>query len=341
MKTRLAFIGFQHPHVWDLVTRAQSHPEIEVVACCEEDAATRAALADGQRVRITHEDYRAMLAAVPCEAVVVGEWFAKRGRVVLDCLAAGRHVLADKPMCTTLAEHAEIVRQATARKLTVGMMLDMRDSGVFRQVRELVRAGEIGEVRAGSLGGQHPLLPGVRPGWYHEADKHGGTINDIGVHAFDLLPWITGLELRRVTAARVWAAGVPAGSHFVNAGQCLLELANGAGLMVDVSYFSPNSQGYTLPMYWRLTLWGSRGVLEASLTAKEITLHLEGEKTGRAVPLAAADPGGYLNAFLDEVRGRPGPGVTSAEVFRASWVTLKVQVAADRGLANVELPPLA
>jgi len=337
MKTRFAFIGFQHPHVWDLVTRAGAHPDIEIVAMCEEDAATRTKLAGDARVRLTHTDYRAMLAEVACDAVVVGEWFGKRGRVVADCLAAGRHVLADKPMCITLAEHDEIVRLATANKLTVGMMLDMRDSGVFIKVRELVRAGEIGEVRAASLGGQHPLLPGVRAAWYHEAGKHGGTLNDIALHGLDLVPWITGQALRRVTAARVWATGVPADSHFVNAGQAMLELANGAGLMLDVSYVAPSSQGYTLPMYWRLTLWGSLGVLEASLTAKEISLFKEGEKTGRTVPVAAPNPGGYLTAFLAEMQDRPGDGLTSAEAFRAGWVTLKTQEAADRGLRNVEL----
>ncbi|MEI7552342.1 MAG: Gfo/Idh/MocA family oxidoreductase [Verrucomicrobiota bacterium] len=337
MKTRFAFIGFQHPHIWDLVARASAHPDVEVVACCEEDAATRAALAASGRVRVTHTDYRALLAEKSIDVVVVGEWFAKRGPVVLAALASGRHVLADKPMCTTLAEHAEIVRLATARKLTVGMMLDMRDSGVFRQVRELVRAGTIGEIRAAAFGGQHPLLPGVRSAWYHEAGKQGGTINDIAIHGLDLVPWVTGLGYRRVVAARVWQSGPPAGSHWLNAGQFMLELDNGAGLLADVSYFSPDSQGYTLPMYWRLTLWGSRGVLETSLTSPDITLCLEGEPAARRVPIGAAVPGGYLDSFLQELHGRPGAGLTAAEIFRASYVTLKVQEAADRGLSNVEL----
>jgi predicted dehydrogenase len=337
MKTRFAFIGFQHPHIWDLVARASSHPAIEVVAMCEEDAAMREKLAGDKRVRLTHRDYRAMLAEVACDAVVVGEWFGKRGRVVIDCLNAGRHVLADKPMCTTLAEHDEIVRLAAAKKLTVGMMLDMRDSGVFRAVRELVRGGEIGEVRAASLEGQHPLLPGVRAAWYHEAGKHGGTVNDLAIHGLDLVAWLTGLAVKRVTAARCWAAGVPVDSHFRNCGQFMVELENGAGIMGDVSYVSPSSQGYTLPMYWRLTLWGSLGVLETTLNAKEIMLFKEGEKAGRAVPVAPANPGGYLTAFLQEMRGEAGDGLTMAEIFRASYAALKAQEAADRGLANLGL----
>jgi predicted dehydrogenase len=293
MKTRFAFVGFQHPHIWDLVARATAHPEVDVVACCEEDPTTREALAASGKVRITHTAYRAMLASEKIDVVVVGEWFAKRGRVVIDALSSGRHVLADKPMCTTLAEYDEIVRLAQQRHLTVGLMLDMRDSGVFLRARELVRGGEIGEIRAVALGGQHPLLPGVRPGWYHEAGKHGGTINDLAIHGLDLVPWITGMGYRRVVAARVWASGVPAGSHFKNAGQFMMELENGAGLIGDVSYLSPNSQGYTLPLYWRITLWGSLGVIEMALNTKEITLYKEGEKTARMLPIAPPAPGGY------------------------------------------------
>ncbi|MBE34034.1 MAG: hypothetical protein CMI16_00450 [Opitutaceae bacterium] len=336
-KTRIVFIGFQHPHIWDLVARASAHPDIDVVASCEEDEAVRNKLADDDRVTITHSDYRSMLAEVECDAVVVGEWFAKRGRVVIDSLNAGRHVLADKPMCTTLAEHDEIVRIATEKNLTVGMMLDMRDSGIYRKVREVVRSSEIGEIHALSLGGQHPLLPGVRAEWYHEEGKQGGTINDIALHGIDLIPWVTGLEFKKVTAAREWSAGVPVDSHFVNAGQCMMELENGAGLMLDVSYVAPSSQGYTLPMYWRLTLWGSKGVLETSLTAKEITVHIEGEKTGRTIPAGDPKPGGYLEAFLSETRCETHDGLTQAEIFRASRVTLKAQEASDQGLLNVEL----
>lgn len=337
MKTRFAFVGFQHPHVWDLVTRASNHPDIEVVACCEEDAATREQLADGTKVKITHDDYRTMLAEVPCDVVVVGDWFAKRGGLVIAALQAGKHVLADKPMCTSLAEYEEIVRLAEAKKLTVGLMLDMRDGPVFRKVRELVRSGTIGEIRAVSLGGQHPLLPGIRAKWYHEEGKQGGTINDIAVHGIDIVPWITGLDFTRVNSARVWAAGVPEGSHFQEAGQAMLELSNGAGMLLDVSYFVPNSFGYAFPLYWRMTLWGSKGVLETSMKVNEITLYLEGETAPRTVPLGEADPGGYLTAFLDEMHGRPNDGVTSADGFRASYVTLKAQEAADQGLAHMAL----
>ena len=82
---------------------------------------------------------------------------------------------------------------------------------------------------------------------------------------------------------------------------------------------------------------GQQGVLETSLTAKEISLHMEGEKTGRTVPIGAPNPGGYLEAFLSEMRGESHAGLTQAEIFRASRVSLKAPETADRNLLNVQL----
>ena len=340
MKTRFAFIGFQHLHVWDALGRVRDRNDAEVVACCEEDPATRQVLARDGRVTITHDDYRRLLAEVDCDAVVVGDSFAKRGTIIADALAAGRHVLADKPACTRLEELARIEATARKRDRVVGMILELRDSGVFRGVRRMVRAGEIGEIRAATIGGQHPLSLATRPAWYHEAGRHGGTINDLGIHGIDLLTWVTGLRWSRVVAARCWQRGVPPGSHFRNAAQFMLAMENDCGVLGDVSYFAPDSMGYASPLYWRLTLWGSRGVIEASLYSRSISLYRDGEKEGAAIPPDTPDPGGYLNSFLREVRGEAADddgSLSSLEVFGASRVALMTQEAADKGLHEVAL----
>ena len=44
MKTRFAFAGFRHGHIIDLLTGVEERTDTEVVACCEEDAATPDAL---------------------------------------------------------------------------------------------------------------------------------------------------------------------------------------------------------------------------------------------------------------------------------------------------------
>jgi predicted dehydrogenase len=336
MKTRIAFLGFRHGHVRDAYKRAGERPDVEIVACSEEDPGVRSTLEREGVVKITHHDHRALLASVDCDAVVVGDMFGRRGKIVADALAAGRHVLSDKPACTSLAELDRIEELARARRLAVGMMLELRDHGVFIGLRRLVREGAIGEVRAASFGGQHPLFAATRPSWYHEPGCHRGTINDIAIHGIDALPWLTGMRFSRVVAAREWQHGVPPDSHFRNAAQLMLAMENGCGVVSDVSYLSPDSMGYTLPLYWRFTLWGAEGVLETALNAGGITLYQEGGSAGRVLPADAPQPGGYLESFLQEVRGGK-PALTTADVFAASRVTLKAQETADKGLHDVEV----
>jgi predicted dehydrogenase len=124
--------------------------------------------------------------------------------LAIAALRAGKHLLSDKPLCTSLEEQLQIEELAVQHRLVVGLQLDSRGYGAFRTLREIVRGGEIGEIVTIRIDGQHPLLPDTRPVWYFEPGKHGGTINDIGIHAFDFVPWMTGHGWREVVWARSW-----------------------------------------------------------------------------------------------------------------------------------------
>jgi len=338
MSLKLAFVGFRHSHIFDLYRRAQAMPEIEVVAACEEDAATRKAPIQESVVTVTHTDYVQMLADVACDAVAIGDYYAIRGQRVLDALSAGKHVVSDKPLCTRLDELDQIAALAAQNRLSVVCMLDMRDGAPARTARALIRQGTIGEVHAVSFGGQHPLLLGTRPAWYFEPGKHGGTINDIGIHALDAIPWITGLQFATVHAARCWNAFAPDFPHFEGAGQVMLTLENGAGVMGDVSYMMPDSSGYSLPFYWRMTFWGDKGILEVAHNQDHVTLALDGEEGVRHEPLLEDDPGGYLRAFLHDIEGATGPDeLDTAASLRAMRVSLLAQHVADNRLFDVRL----
>ena len=118
----------------------------------------------------------------------------------------------------------------------------------------------------------------------------------------------------------------------------MLTLDNGAGVLGDVSYFAPDSFGYSLPFYWRIAVWGSAGVAEMSYTGKQILLFKSGEKTPRVLDPDPPTPGGYLESFLREIhRERPGGGLTTEAILRASSVSLQAQEAADHGLTNLRV----
>src|SRR5581483_4595745 len=119
---------------------------------------------------------------------------------------------------------------------------------------------------------QHPLLLDKRPAWYFEPGKHGGTINDIAIHATDLIPWLTGRKLVEVVAARAWNARLPQFPHFQDAAQFMLKLDNSGGVMADVSYLAPDGINYKAPQYWRVTCHGSDGLIEAKYMSPTIQL---------------------------------------------------------------------
>jgi len=329
---KLAFCGLRHPHIYALYNDALAHPAVEIVAACEEDAATRTALADHPQIQITHHDFATMLTEVACDAVAIGDYYTKRGELILQALAAGKHVLADKPICTTLAELDAIEAALAGQDLRLGCMLDLRDIPQVIGARDLIRSGLIGEIHAVGFGGQHPLLLGSRVAWYFEPGKHGGTLNDIAIHAIDALPWITGLAVAEIQAARTWNAFAPDYPHFHDAAQLMISLENGCGVLGDVSYFMPDSMGYTSPLYWRMTFWGRKGVLETSATMDHIVVALDGEEAARHEPLPAGNPGGYLQAFLDDVAGEQQTAgkLDTAAVLTGARMALQVQAAADQ-----------
>jgi predicted dehydrogenase len=333
-----AFVGFRHAHIFDVYDRMSAAGDFRIVACCEEDPEARKKLAAEGKIRITHDDFGQMLRTVAFGVCVIGDYYGKRGSLAVSALKAGRHVLSDKPVCTRMRELDAIASQAARGRLQVGAMLDMRDSGVFRRMREIARSGELGEILTITFNGNHPLLLGKRPSWYFKKEEQGGTINDLGIHAFDFIPWMTGSPFARVDAARSWSTGRAQSPHLRDAALIMGTLESGCGVMGELSYLVPDGIAYAYPDYWRFVVTGTRGVLAGSLNDKTLAIYREGATSAAPVDPAPAAPGGYLSSFLKSLEGRPTPeDLSTADVLDATRVSLQFQEAADKGLPGAHV----
>jgi predicted dehydrogenase len=105
---KLAFLGFRHGHVMGIYSAARTHPQVKIVAAAEDHPETAATLKREGKVELTHSDWREVIERVPCDAIVVGDYFARRGEIIIAALKAGKHVLSDKPICTRLDQLDEI-----------------------------------------------------------------------------------------------------------------------------------------------------------------------------------------------------------------------------------------
>jgi predicted dehydrogenase len=324
---RIAIAGFRHPHIFDLYQRILDRADLQLVATCEEDI--KASLLPGRDLRPDFDSFEQMIAQTDCDVIALGDVYGKRGAQAIAALEAGRHVIADKPLCTSLEELEKIKALSNQKGLCVGLMLDLRDHANWIALRDLVRSGRIGEIQTVSFAGQHPLLPATRPAWYFEPGMHGGTLNDIAIHAVDFIPWLTGLSIEKIEAARSWNAKATHAAHFRDCAQVMLRLSNGGGVLGDVSYLAPDACGYTIPNYWRITLHGTCGFAETSYNQEGVTVADDSAKAPEVCLRAPGRPGGYLEDFLCCVRGEsPSGGLDTAACLAASRVALEMEAAA-------------
>ena len=321
MTVKFGFAGFRHAHIFSLYKRVCETPETEVIAAWEADANAHQSAVE-QGVSFNCDTLDELLNTPGLDVVAVGGAYGDRAAVVLKALEAGKHVISDKPFCITLAELEQIEKTVSEKKSVLGCMFDLRTAPNFYTAQQLIRSGELGEVCAIQFNGMHPLNYGIRPAWYFEKNMHGGTINDIAIHLFDLLPGLTGSGVKRIISAKSGNLNFPQEPHFSNTGVLMLELENGACVSGDVSYFAQN---FNDPAYWRLSVWGTVGQLEFNYNTPGVRLTARGES--RELPPSSA-PADYFDAFLSELAGTPATPCTQEILKTARWA-LSAQQTAD------------
>jgi len=328
MKLKIAFAGLRHGHITALYKSAEKNNGCEITAVSEEDAAARKNAAEVWKINTTHDSFAKMLAEVSCDAVAIGDYYGIRGSRAIAALKAGKHIISDKPLCTSMKELKEIKKLAQKNNLKVGCMLDLRESPNVAAVKKMIDEGRLGSIHAMYFGGQHPLLYGTRPGWYFEKGKHGGTINDIAVHLVDLAQWFTGKSITELSAARTWNASAAECPYFNDSAQLMFNVGGKCGVIADVSYLMPDSIGYTSPLYWKITVWGSKGMVDFAYSDKGVRAVCSNEKEMHMEP--QAEPGiDYLNSFLSDISGKP-LSLCTESVLDVAEKTLLLQEMADK-----------
>lgn len=235
------------------------------------------------------------------DIIAIGDYYGARGELAIQALEAGKHIIADKPLCTQSVEAERIRELAEKNDLAVGIMLDLRDDPGVVTAKRAIEQGLLGNINNITFEGQHPLLYGVRPDWYFEKGKHGGVINDIAIHGIDLVRQFTHSDVAEVLASRCWNFYAVEAPDFRDSAQFMLQMENGAGILADVSYAAPNTQGYSHPAYWHFRIWGEQGLLDFRAGSGKVRAYLNGEKESRLLPLAVVKET-YLDDFLKAVR---------------------------------------
>jgi predicted dehydrogenase len=217
-----AFMGATHSQAWRIVNRVYDLPVAAYMSViCGRDAAKVAEAAGRMGWQEHTTDWRALIDRDDIDLIDICTPGDTHAEIALAALAAGKHVLCEKPLANTVAQAQEMAAAATAaRSSGVRAMcgFNYRRVPAVTLMRQLVAAGRIGDirhVRAAYLQDwivdpQFPLV------WRLQRDKAGsGALGDIGAHIVDLTQYVTGQSITGVSAITetfVRERPLPAGS---------------------------------------------------------------------------------------------------------------------------------
>jgi predicted dehydrogenase len=163
------------------------------------------------------------------DGVVIATPSALHAEQAIAALERGFAVFCQKPLGRTAAETARVVRAARAADRLLGVDLSYRSVEAARRVRELVRDGALGDVRAVDLVFHNAYGPDKA--WCYDRDlSGGGCLIDLGIHLVDLALWT--LDWPRVTAVTAALRGEPVEDYAT----AQLELGGGVVMRLACSW---------------------------------------------------------------------------------------------------------
>ena len=161
------------------------------------------ARSEAENLPAPYPSFEAMLADERVDVVHLATPNNVHDAQVRACLAAGKHVVCEKPLAMTAAETGELLRLAEQSGLVHAVNFNIRFYPQCQEARARVRDGEIGDVRL-ITGGylQDWLLLDTDWNWRLDPAAGGAlrAVGDIGSHWLDLVQFITGRHVEAVLA---------------------------------------------------------------------------------------------------------------------------------------------
>jgi predicted dehydrogenase len=176
------------------------HPQFEPVAIASPSNAARVA----QERNIPHAfpSLDAMLRGTEIDVVAVASPPFDHYGAVLAALAAGKHVLCEKPFALNVVQAQEMVAAAQRAGTACAIAYEFRYAPAEASLRALITEGKIGAIRqieVARFGDELRAASGrPRSAWWFSRARGGGVANSIVPHLADLASWYAGRPPQRV-----------------------------------------------------------------------------------------------------------------------------------------------
>lgn len=291
---------------------------------------------------------------------------APAARAFLD---AGIHVICDKPMTTTLKDALDLKKRAKKARRILAVTYNYTGYPMVRHARQMVAEGELGTLRVVQVEYPQDWLTekieatGQKQALWRADPKQsgaGGSIGDVGTHAYDIACFVSGLQLDSLAADL--SSFVP-GRKLDDNANILLRFRGGARGILWTSQVCPGNENNL-----KLRIYGTKGGLEWHQEhpnqllwspfgkPTQILSRATGAANAAAARVTRVPPGhpeGYLEGFANiysevaaairaaRVRRRPDAGVTFPTVTDGARGVAFIEAAvksSQRNAAWVKVP---
>lgn len=305
------------------IRQAQGH---ELIAVAGRTGSRAKEFGEAFQVPQTYGKYHDLLRESGVSCVYVSSPNALHVEHAVAAARAGKHVLCEKPLATSVEDAKAITDQCERSGVVLGMNYQRRHFSALRKVKELIAAGTLGEIRILRIevgAGAYPLR-----GWRTESGMAGlGAIFNIAIHAYDAVRYVTGSEVWTVCAQT--ASGDE--SALETTALALFRLANGTLVYVSAD------QSIPIPCN-DIYVYGTKGsimgtnVTYANLEG-ELRLVIEGQSEVRSLHSSVNPFVDVIHDFGRAIEKNTTPLATGLDGLRSVEIALAVAQSAMEGRA--------
>ena len=270
---------------------SQNIPDAELIAICSLDTETAQTLAEQFNIPKVTSDYFTLLDDSQIDSVIVASSTDTHVEICQAAAEAGKHIFCEKPIALDLKQVDEtlaIVEKAGV-KFQVGF--NRRFDVNFRQVREAVASGEIGEPHILRITSRDPAPPPIE-----YVKVSGGIFLDMTIHDFDMARYLIGDEVVEVYAVGCVRVDPKIGeTGDIDTAIITLRFQNGVLATID------NSRETIYGYDQRVEVFGSKGMITVGNPLTN-TITFSGKEGSRTASPPDFFVERYKEAYLSELR---------------------------------------
>lgn len=310
------------------------NPDASVGAVCDIVEARARELAAEYDCK-AYTDYRDLVQDPELDAVIVAATNTTHAEMTIAALKAGKHVLCEKPMATTLEDARGMIKASKESSLKLMIAHNQRLETAHQKAREILQSGRLGKVLTftsvfGHPGSEDWAIDGAKT-WFYRKEVTGlGVLGDLAIHKLDLVRWLLDDDYQEATAfIDTLSKRYPNGEliDVEDNALCLLKTAKGTLGTVIASWSYQKEDNST-------TIYCEDGVLEIyknpdfPLIVHHDLEHAEFFKLGRKSTNVEQVKSGIIDAFVGALINDTPVPISGEDGYRALEAVIACQKAA-------------